>query len=109
MSTRDSVGRPVVADEGHADRAWVQAADVVVSRHRSRHRARRWVRRVPHRYPGCTVAVGGHRAGRWCVIGVPGLVVVVAGPGLPRSPAGVAALGRAVFAAWLYWHAGGGS
>jgi hypothetical protein len=106
MSTRDAVGRPVVAVDGHDGRAWVQAADVVVGRHRSRRRARRWVRRVRHRYPGCTVAVGRHPAGRWCVIGVPGLVLVAAGPGLPRSAAGVAALGRAVFAAWLYWHAG---
>jgi len=107
MSTRDTVGEPVVAVEGHDEAAWVQAADVVVARHRSRRRARRWVRRVRHRYPGCTVAVGWDRSGRWCVLGVHDLVVVAAGRhGLPRSAADVAAFGRAVFAAWLYWHAG---
>jgi hypothetical protein len=106
MSTRDTVGAPVVAVEGQDDPAWVQAADVVVAPHRSRRRARRWIHRVRRRYPGCTVAVGWQRAGRWCVLGVPGLVVVAAGAGLPRSADDVAAFGRAVFAAWLYCHAG---
>lgn len=105
MSTTDTAGEPVVAVAGD-DEAWVQAADVVVARHRSRRAARRWVRHVRLRYPGCSVVVGAHRGGRWCVVGVRGLDAVAAGQAVPRSTAGVAAFGRAVFAAWLYWHAG---
>jgi hypothetical protein len=106
MSTTDRAGAPVVAVAGRDDEARVQAADVVVARHLSRRAARRWVRQVRLRYPGCSVAVGAHRRGRWCVVGVHGLVVVTTGQAVPRSAAGVAAFGRAVFVAWLCWHAG---
>jgi hypothetical protein len=109
MSTTDTAGAPVVAVAGHDDEAWVQAADVVVARHRSRRAARRWVRHVRLRYPGCSVAISAHRGGRWCVVGVHELVVVTTGHAVPRSAAGVAAFGRAVFVALLCWRRGGRS
>jgi hypothetical protein len=87
----------VGAAPGRPDEAWMQAADVIVARHRSRLRARRWAGRVRRRYPGCSVALGWHPTGRWCVVAVAGL------PRAAGTDDELAALGRAVFAAWAHW------
>lgn len=97
MSTRDGWGEPVVAVDGRDDESWMQAADVVVARHRSRLRARRWAGRVRRRYPGCSVALSRHSGGRWCVVAVAG------SPFAAGEDEELAAIGRAVFVAWVHW------
>jgi hypothetical protein len=69
----------VVAVEEASDRAWLQAADVMIGRHRTRRAARRWVASVHRRYPGCVVAVSRHRRDRWCLVGLPARTFVVRG------------------------------
>ena len=60
----------VIAVDGLSTREWLQAADVIVSTHRTRRAAKAWMRAVHHDYPGCVVAVACHEAGRWCLTGV---------------------------------------
>jgi hypothetical protein len=62
-------GDAVVAVEGLSSREWLQAADVIVGRHRTRRAARRWATATRRRYPGCVLTVSRHRRGRWFVVG----------------------------------------
>jgi hypothetical protein len=70
-------GDLVVAVDGLSSREWLQAADVIVGRHRTRRAARRWVTATRRRYPGCALTVSRHRRGRWLVIGLSAHAAVV--------------------------------
>jgi len=69
----------VVAVEDVSDHVWLQAADVIVGRHRTRRAGRRWISTIRRRYPGCVVAVTRGRRGRWCLVGWPGHTAVMRG------------------------------
>jgi hypothetical protein len=98
----DDVDRPVVAVDGKARREWLQAADVVVGRHRSRRSARRWVAGVWRRFPGCTVALSWHPSARRCVVGFRDHPYVVSVSGCHATDDSSAGrLGRIAFTAWV--------
>jgi hypothetical protein len=91
----------VVAVDGMCSRAWMQAADIIVSRPCSPRRARRCVAAVRDRYPGCVVVVARHHDGRSFLVGVPGHTFAVRcegrGTGVPEA----VAVGRAVHDTWI--------
>ena len=88
----------VVAIEGASDRAWLQAADVIVGQHRTRRAARRWVGSVHRRYPGCVVAVTRQARNRWCLVGLPAHTFLVRGGRMDAAMA--VQVGRAAYQVW---------
>ena len=88
-----------VADARTSERAWLQAADVIVGRHRTRRGARRWVTSIRRQFPGCVVAVSRSRHGRWLVLGWPGPTTLVQGG--PFDAAESAEVGRLVYQLWV--------
>jgi hypothetical protein len=89
----------VVAIEGASERAWLQAADVIVGQHRTRWAARRWVDSVRGRYPGCVVAVTRQRRNRWCLVGLPARTFVVRGGRMDAAT--TVQVGRAAYRVWV--------
>jgi hypothetical protein len=69
----------VIGIEGENTRAYLQASDVIVGKHRSVRRARRWLAEIHRSYPGCVVAVARHSRGRWHLLGLRAHTVVVRG------------------------------
>ncbi len=77
MAPHYTVDGVVVAVDGLSTREWLQAADVIVGRHRTHRAARCWATATRRHYPGCVLAVSLHLRGRWMVIGVCGDVAVL--------------------------------
>ncbi|TDV56455.1 hypothetical protein CLV71_102522 [Actinophytocola oryzae] len=88
----------VVAIYDVSERAWLQAADVIVGQHRTRWAARRWIDSVRQCYPGCVVAVTRQRRDRWCVVGLPARVFLVRGGYMDAAMS--IQIGRAAYQVW---------
>lgn len=104
MSRHVLGGDAVVASAAVDDREWLQAADIVLARHRTLRCARRWLGSARRHYPGATVVMSRHRRGRWCLVGLPhGISVLFAGPRRWR-PAEAERIGRISYQTWLSDH-----
>lgn len=100
MSQRNA-GAGAVARTVVESREWLQAADILLARHRTRRLARRWIRVARRCYPGCAVFVSRQRGGRWCLVGLPDGVSVLLARGRRWTPADAARIGRISYESWL--------
>lgn len=89
---------PIVGIDDVSDRAWLQAADIVVGQHRTRRQARRWISSVHRRYPRCLLAVARQRRGRWCLLGLPARNIMVRGERFDLAAA--EQIGRVIYRLW---------
>jgi predicted dithiol-disulfide oxidoreductase (DUF899 family) len=91
----------VVASTAFDSQEWLQAADILLARHRTLWLARQWLAITRRRYPGCTVAVSQQRGGRWCLVGLPHGVSVLFVGRRRWIPADAERIGRISYEAWL--------
>ncbi len=101
--SRQVIGRDaVVASTVRDSREWLQAADILHTRHRLLWLARRWLGVARRRYPGAAVVVSRQRGGRWCLVGLPHGVSVLFAAGRRRwTPTDAERIGRISYETWL--------
>lgn len=91
----------VVASTSVDRREWLQAADILLARHRTLWLARHWLRLTRRRYPGVTVVVSSQRRGRWCLVGLPHGVCALIVSRRGWVPADAERIGRISYETWL--------
>ena len=102
MAEQRGSDNPVIAVDERSSREWLQAADIVITRHRNPWRAMRWAGTVRRRLPGCTVAVSRIGSGRWYTIGLPGhTILFTVHSRRQRAALDAADVGRLVLRGWL--------
>ena len=99
--TQRIAGGAVVADVATGSREWLQAADILLARHRTLRLARRWLWLARLRYPGCAVVVSRQRGGRWCLVGLPNGVSARFVHSRRWTPEDADRIGRICYETWL--------